>query len=343
MHRGRWRPFGCLFLLFGLFAAGTIVLAIWAGAAIIGLVEAPTIVVAAGLIALVVIAIGAMVAARAVRRISQPLDALIDASGAIEAGDYSARVPVDGTREMRSLSRAFNQMSERLEVSDRRRRAFLADVAHELRTPLTVIGGELEAIADGVYPADETHVAILLGHTRAMTRLVEDLRTISLAEVGALELRPQPTDIGMLASEVAASYRSTAAAREASLTVSGPADARILAAADPSALRRVLGNLVTNALRHITAGGRVEIRFGARVGGGATIEVIDDGSGMSAEMVERAFERFEKGPDSDGSGLGLPIAKDLLEAQGGAISLDSAAGAGTTVRVELPPAPPEAS
>ena len=165
-----------------------------------------------------------------------------------------------------------------------------------------------------------------------MARLVEDLRTISLAEVGALELRVEPTDIVAVVHEVAATYRSSAAAGGLSIEVEAPAS--LEAAADPSALRRVLGNLVTNAIRHAGDGGRLLMRVTSSAGGVA-IEVADSGAGMSAELVARAFERFEKGPGSDGSGLGLPIARDLVEAQGGSISLSSEPDAGTRVVIEL--------
>lgn len=337
--RRRWRPFGCLFLLFGLFVAGTIIVGAWAAAAIVGVVEAPPIVVAAGIVAFIVVAVGAVAAARGFRRLSAPLDDLIEASGRIEAGDYGARVPVSGGREMRTLGRAFNQMSERLEASDARRRAFLADVAHELRTPLTVMQGQLEAIEDGVYEADAERIAALLSHARSMARLVEDLRTISLAEVGALELELVEVDVAALCEEVAAAYRPSAESHGVTLGVEVVQPIRAIA--DAASLGRVLGNLVSNAIRHTRTGGRVTIRIsGDLASEAAVIEVVDDGEGMTAELAATAFERFAKGPGSDGSGLGLAIAADLVEAQNGRIELDSELGAGTHVRVQLAMAPP---
>lgn len=217
---------------------------------------------------------------------------------------------------MRSHGRAFNQMSEQLEASDARRHAFLADVAHELRTPLTVVQGQLEAIEDGVYAADEERIGILLGHTRQMARLVEDLRTISLAEVGALQLELERTDLGALAHEAAAAFGSAASSRGVELVVKAADD--VTALADAAALRRVPGNLITNAVRHTPTGGHVRVVVSAQDNGsGPAIEVINDGEGMSADLMPRAFERFEKDPGSDGSGLEPPIARDLVEAQGG--------------------------
>jgi two-component system sensor histidine kinase BaeS len=310
------------------------VLGMWAAAAIVGIVKAPSIVVAAGIVAFLVIGIGAAAAVRGFRRLSLPLDELIEASGRIEAGDYGARVSVGGSGEMRSLSRAFNQMSERLETSDARRRAFIADVAHELRTPLTVMQGQLEAIEDGAYQPDPEHISALLSHTRLMSRLVEDLRTISLAEVGALRLDLRAVDVVAVSDEVVAAYQSTAIASGVELRVEIQAPSS--AVADPAALGRVLGNLISNAIRHTPEGGHVTVRVAPRGdAAGTLIEVADDGEGMAAELADRAFERFEKGPESDGSGLGLAIARDLVEAQRGRIELDSEVGAGTTVRILL--------
>ena len=139
---GPWRwgffPFGCLIALFVLFVVGTVTIAIWALSALIGLVSAPPIVVVGGLLALLVVAVAAVMMGRTVGRTVAPIDDLVEAAARIERGDYSVRVRERGTRPVRSLARAFNGMSARLEDLDQRRRTFLADVAHELRTPLSV-------------------------------------------------------------------------------------------------------------------------------------------------------------------------------------------------------------
>ncbi len=333
---GRWRPFGCLFLLFGLFAAGTLVVGIWAAAAIVGVVKAPPIVIGAGIVAFIVVGIAAVAAAGAFRRMTRPLDALVDASRRIERGDYTVRVPVSGGREMRSLTRAFNQMSEQLEASDARRRAFLADVTHELRTPLTVMQGQLEAIEDGVYEPDAERVASLLAHTRQMSGLVEDLHTISLAEVGGLRLELLPTDLAALNDEIVSAYAPAAQLAGIELRSDHSSDS-VVVDIDGAATRRVLANLVANSMRHTPSGGTITLRSGpgeSDVAG--TVEVIDTGSGMDPALARRAFERFEKGPESDGSGLGLAIARDLVEAQGGTFELHSEPGHGTTVTLAFP-------
>jgi two-component system sensor histidine kinase BaeS len=331
--RGRWRPFGCLVLLLALFAAGAIFMALWALGAIVGVVEAPALVVGAGAAAFVVVVVGGLVAVRALRAMTRPLDDLIEASGRIEAGDYASRVTVSGSGGLRSLTRAFNQMSEQLQASDERRRAFLAEVTHELRTPLTVISGQLEAIEDGIYEADPERVANLLAQARQMSGLIEDLHTISLAEVGALEITLAPVDLAALAVEAVASFAGTAELQGVSLSTLPPKDP-VAGSVDVSAARRVLANIISNALRHTPRGGDITLSIQQGPADGV-IECTDTGSGMSPEMVERAFERFEKGADSDGSGLGLAIARDLMEAQGGSIDLDSSIGGGTQVRLRF--------
>lgn len=333
----RWRPFGCLILLFGLFAAGAVLMALWALGAMVGLVEAPAVVTLGGIVAFVVVVAGGIMVSLALRRMTQPLDALIEASGRIEAGDYTARVPVSGGGEMRSLSRAFNQMSAELQASDERRRAFLADVTHELRTPLTIIQGQLEAIEDGVYEPDRERLSALLVQARQMSGLIEDLHTISLAEVGALELRPRPTELGALAEDVVASFAPAAELGEVRLEVSPPSTPLVVAL-DAAVTQRVLGNLIANAIRHTAAGGSVRLEV-SRDGTEGRIDVRDTGSGMDPVLAARAFERFEKGPDSRGSGLGLSIARDLVSAQGGRIELTSEPGHGTVVSVRFPLAP----
>jgi signal transduction histidine kinase len=329
---------GCLFVLFGLFAAGTIIVAIWAVAAIVGAVEAPPIVVAAGLVALIVVVLGAGASYRAFRRVSQPLDDLIEAAARVEAGDYSVRVAVTGTGDMRSLARTFNQMAARLEASDARRRAFLADVAHELRTPLTVLAGQLEAMADGIYPADRERLATLLTQTGSMTRLVEDLRTITLAEVGALELRLEVAAVGPLLEEVAIAYDQAARSAGVHLWAEPATPVRQLQARfDVAAMRRVLANVVSNAIRHTPAGGEVALSAHAGPRGDrVSVTVRDTGAGIPPELLPRVFDRFVKGEASTGSGLGLAIARDLVEAMGGTIDLTSAVGSETTVTIRLP-------
>ena len=272
--------------------------------------------------------------ARVVRRAAIPVGDLIEASERVESGDFSVRVPEEGPREVRSLARAFNSMSSRLEEMEQQRQSSLADVSHELRTPLTVIQGNVEALIDGVYPADREHLEPILEEARVMARLIEDLRTVTLAEAGRLVLHREPTDLGALLADVAAGYRGQAEGAGVQLIVT-VADAVPAMDVDPARLREIVSNLLANALRHTPSGGSVDLA--ARVAGGDfEVTVRDTGSGMSAEELDHIFDRFYRSPNSPGSGLGLPIARDLVQAHGGTVTATSEPGRGTTVRFTLP-------
>jgi signal transduction histidine kinase len=271
---------------------------------------------------------------RAIRRAAAPVGDLIEASGRVEAGDFSTRVPERGPREVRTLARAFNEMSARLEEVEQRRRSALADVSHELRTPLTVIQGNLEALLDGVYPADAEHLQPILEETRVLERLIDDLRTLTLAEAGSLVLHREPTDLGALLNEVAAAFRSQAEPAGIALTVDVADDVPTLEV-DPARIREVVSNLLTNALRHTPRDGKVEVSA-QRAGEEVEVAVRDTGSGIPPDQIERIFDRFYRSPDSPGSGLGLPIAKSLVEAHGGVTTAASHPGDGTTLRFTLP-------
>jgi two-component system, OmpR family, sensor histidine kinase BaeS len=288
------------------------------------------------LLLILLIAIGIAVAVRSVRRVVTPLSGLIAAAGRVEAGDYTARVAVQGSPELRSVARAFNAMTATLRENEQRRRSFLADVTHELRTPLAVIRGQAEAIADGVYPGDAEHLAPIIEAARALEVLTEDLRTLALTEAGALALAREQVDLAALAQDAVAAFQAQAEAAGVTLTAEAaeevpPADA------DPARIRAVLGNLLANALRHTPAGGTVSVavrRSGERV----ELAVADTGEGIPADLLPHVFDRFAKGPGSPGSGLGLAIARDVVTAHGGTIEIASEPGAGATVRLALPAA-----
>jgi signal transduction histidine kinase len=271
---------------------------------------------------------------RGIRRGAEPLGDLIEASARVEAGQYGVRVTERGPGEIQALIRAFNGMSARLAARDEQRRRLLADVSHELRTPLTVIQGNVEGMLDGLYPADRDHLERVLAETRQLERLIEDLRTLSLAEAGSLPLHREPTDLVALAAEVVAGFGPQAEGAGVGLAIGSSSVVRDVSI-DPQRIRQVVTNLVSNALRHTPAGGRVTIEV-ARDGERATLSVTDTGEGMDAEAAGRAFDRFWRSPDSGGAGLGLAIVRDLVEAHGGTVELDTAPGRGTTVRCVLP-------
>jgi len=321
---------GCFFVVAVVVIASVVALLAWLIGSVLGATDSPVVAVVLGLLALLILAR----IARALRLATSPVGDLIEASGRVEAGDFSTRVPETGLREVRTLARAFNAMSARLEETEQQRRSALADVSHELRTPLTVIQGNLEALLDGVYPADAEHLQPLLDETRVLERLIEDLRTLTLAEAGSLALHREATDLAALLTDVAASYRSQADQAAVTITVTAADDLPSLDM-DPARIREVVSNLLTNALRHTPREGEVELSA-ALAGDEVEITVHDTGSGIPPDQLDRIFDRFYRSPDSPGSGLGLPIAKSLVEAHGGVMTAESGFGDGTTIRFTLP-------
>jgi signal transduction histidine kinase len=201
-----------------------------------------------------------------------------------------------------------------------------------------VIQGNLEGLLDGVYPPDEAHLATILEDTHVLARLIDDLRTLALAESGALSLHREPTDFGVLAGETVASFRpqAEAAGVEVSVVV---AEEMPLLDLDPVRMREILANLIGNALRYTPAGGRVSVAGQVNpVEQRVVISVSDTGSGISPEILPHIFDRFYKASDSGGTGLGLAIARNLVVAHGGEISAQSHSGPtpGTTIRFSLP-------
>jgi len=290
-------------------------------------------------LAITALALGAavvMIALLVLRRLAAPVGALIEGAHRIESGDYSARVPVRGPADLRSLARALNDMSGRLEAEETRRRSVVADIAHELRTPLTIIRGQAEAIADGIYPADAEHMAPIVSATESLEMLVTDLSTLTLLEGGSLRLHREPIDVDVLVNETLDAFRPEASAAGITLNEAVETDLPPIHA-DPARIRGVLGNLVSNALSHTPRGGEIRIE-GVAVDASVRITVRDDGEGIAADLLPRVFDRFVKGPGSTGSGLGLAIVRDVVEAHGGSVAAASGVGEGTAISVTLPAA-----
>lgn len=273
---------------------------------------------------------------RVARRFTGPMDNVAAGLDKLAAGDYAARVDEDGPPPMRSLAESFNVTAARLQGAEEQRRALVADIAHEVRNPLSVIRGNVEGMIDGVYPPNRARLGGVLEEVNIIARLVDDLSTLSSAEAGVLQLHRESTDLLALLHDVAASFASQAAAKSQTIAVAGePASADV----DPGRIRQVLENLVSNAVRHSPAGGRItlDVRPSAR---DLTVSVSDSGAGIPPDDLPHIFERYRKAPDSSGSGLGLAIARRLVEAHGGSITARSEPGAGATFSFTLPLVPP---
>ena len=284
----------------------------------------------ASILALAVIAGFAAV----MRRVGLPLGDIVSAADRVRDGDYSARVTEHGPPSLRSVARAFNSMAARLQAEDEQRRHLMADIAHELRTPLAVMQGQLEGLLDGIYDRTDERLTEVLNQTRLLARLVEDLRTLAQADRGTLGLKKEPTDLVALANDAVASFTADARARQVAIDVVERGEVPSVDV-DPVRIREVLSNLISNALRHSAAGSRVTVSVESRHDA-VTITVRDAGAGIPPEMLLRIFDRFYKGPASPGSGLGLTIARNLVEAHGGHIQADSRVGEGATFTVTLP-------
>jgi signal transduction histidine kinase len=273
------------------------------------------------------------------RRVVTPLAEVIGAAHSVAAGDLTTRVEVGGPGDLRGLTESFNHMADALERSDGERRALLADVAHELRTPLTVIRGRLEGIVDGIYPADEAHVAPVLEQAYVLERLVEDLRQLTLAEARQMRFERRTIDLGEIAAGAAEVFCAEAAeaniALEVQVTPGLPA-----ALADPQRVGQVIGNLLSNALRYTPPGGQVTLKVDT-VMAGVRLAVTDTGEGIAPEDLPHVFDRFYRGEKSrarasGGAGLGLAIAKTWVQAMGGEIGVESVPGHGSCFWFTLP-------
>lgn len=285
--------------------------------------------------ALILFVIGFTSVARHLVRTARPVDELMQAAQKVAGGDYTVRVAETGARETRNLARTFNAMTTQLQTNDQQRRRLLADVTHELRTPLTVIQGGLEAVLDGVHPADPSHLNTILDETRVMGRLIDDLRTLALAEAGALRLMREPVDLSVLANEAAAAFQAQAQATGVTLAVETSPDLP-LADLDPLRIREVLTNLIANALRYTPVGGRITVTAQVDSPERLRVTVSDTGAGIPPERLAHIFDRFYKSDESHGSGLGLAIAQSLVESHGGTLQVESTIGAGTTFTIRLP-------
>jgi len=278
------------------------------------------------------------------RSIAAPLGQLATAANRFAQGELDERVPVRGTEEMAGAAQAFNDMAASLEQAEILRRNLVVDIAHELRTPLTVIQGNLQAILDDVYPLKKREIATVFDETLVLGRLISDLRDLSQAEAGQLDLNVQAIEVKPVLDSVRNAFADLARQQGVHLNSSATVNIRPVLA-DPDRLRQILNNLVGNALRHTPESGEVEIAAEEQDGnqdeGRVRFSVADTGPGIPADDLPHVFDRFWRAERSrsreyGGSGLGLAIARQLVEAQGGKIGVESEVGRGSVFWFTLP-------
>lgn len=261
-----------------------------------------------------------------------PVGELIDATRRLGSGETDVRIETRRPGPLAAVSSSFNRMAASLEAEDERRRRFIADIGHELRTPMTVIRGEIEAVLDGVHPPES--LGNVIDEVDLIDRLLEDLRVLAMTEAGRLRLEPEPTDLSDLARDVLASFsgRLDAQRIKSEVVVSpGMSDVEV----DPLRMHQVLSNLVRNALDQMPEGGELEVSVRTEPGS-TLIHVADSGPGIDDADANKMFERFVRAGDSGGSGLGLSISRDLVEAHGGTLTAANVPNGGAVFNIRLP-------
>jgi signal transduction histidine kinase len=258
--------------------------------------------------------------------ITSPVNKLAQATREIGSHNLKARVDTKGSQELTDLAQSFNRMAEELEQAELRRRNLMADVAHELRTPLSVLDGNLRALLDGIHMMDEREIALLLEQTQHLNRLVKDLHELSLAEASELVLKLRAVDLGQVIGETAAHFAPLAEEKDIELILELEGDLHH-PQLDSQRIRQVLHNLLSNAIRHTPHQGKIKInaiKIEEEYYNTILFTIQDNGDGISPEDIVHIFDRFHRtikpsDQNTDSTGLGLSIAKAIIEAHGGDI------------------------
>ena len=281
--------------------------------------------------------VGIVISVLLLRQVTDPLRRLGEAAGRIARGQFSGKVEVASRDELGALARSFNDMAASLARAEESKRQMTADVAHELRTPLSVLRAGLEGLRDGVFEATPEHVAALYDKVLLTSRLVADLQELALADAGGLSIRRGLCDPRTLVEGIAQAIGPQLEDAGVTLAVEVPADLPQVEG-DAQRLEQVLLNLLSNAVRHTPSGGTIRIAA-CEDESSVRMSVCDTGPGLSEEDLTHVFDRFyheDKAGVRSGVGLGLAIAKALVEAHGGRIWAENAAGGGACFRFALP-------
>jgi signal transduction histidine kinase len=284
--------------------------------------------------------LGLVLAIALSRGLTAPLRSLTASMNRFTQGERNLDLPRASPDEVGELTESFRRLVGEIERQEGLRKEMTADIAHELRNPIAVIQANVESLVDGVYPATAENLEPVLESVRLLSRLVEDLRTLALADAGRLTMEIGPTDVAPVLRRVVSAFESRAAPKNVTLHVDGAPSAT--AAADPQRLEQILSNLVGNAIRHTPEGGRVMMKIDSAPGGRVRIDVTDTGSGIPPEALAHVFERFYRADRGrsrieGGTGLGLAIARKLAEAQGGSLSAENLPEGGARFRLVLAP------
>lgn len=289
--------------------------------------------------ALIAVGISLILITLLVRHLARPLNAVAQAAERIAEGDLDQQVEVTSQDEIGQLAQSFNTMSARLKQSEELRRQMTVDIAHELRTPVSVIKGDMEALVDGIYPATQQTFESLLEETHRLSRLIDELRELTLLEAGELPLERRKTDLAELIPKLVRAFEPQAEANKIALQCRTQGALPTIVA-DGDRIAQVVRNLLSNAMRYTPEGGTVTVTL-KRCGNAVVCTVEDTGPGLSEEDAKHVFQRFWRADHSrarysGGSGLGLSISKRLVEAHGGTLWVDSVPKKGSTFGFRLP-------
>jgi len=309
------------------------------------------------LVLILVISVFGWVGKRAYTGLASPLADLVEASREVAKGNFSTRIGTPSAGELRNLVNAFNQMAEQLQIADQQRKNMSADIAHELRNPIHIMQGNLEGMLDGVLEINRDRIEALLDETQLLNRLVEDLRTLTLAESGQLNLVYQSVDLFELMTDILINFSGQAEQAGVDLSLWVKEDQKegfvryeadgnqipfLQLRIDVDRFQQAIHNLIANALRYTPTGGMIILRAYSIGDHRACVEVEDNGAGIDENDLPYIFDRFWKGDAARthaqgvGSGLGLAITRQLIEAHGGIIEVNSRLGEGTRFIIEIP-------